>query len=67
MCFALRNHLSAIAFTAAVAATSAQPVFADSAFVTQAPKGSSFGRTLVSFPMNAPAPSAPHGGVQPTP
>ena len=36
MRFALRNDFSAIAFTAVVAATSAQPAFADSAFVTQA-------------------------------
>jgi hypothetical protein len=68
MRFALRNHLRAVAFTAAVATASTQPVFADSAFVTQAPKGSSFDRSLVSFPINAPASSAAHGGItQPTP
>jgi hypothetical protein len=71
MRFAMRNHLSAVAFTAAVAATSAQPVFADSAFVTQAGNGSFFGRSLVSSPVTAPSPAfsaPPRGGVtQPTP
>jgi hypothetical protein len=73
MRFALRNHFSAVAFVAAVAATSAQPVFADSAFVTQAANGSLFGRSLISSPVSAPspaffAPPPPHGSVtQPTP
>jgi hypothetical protein len=72
MRFALRNHLSAVAFTAAVAATFAQPAFADSAFVTQAGKGAFFGRSLISSPVTAATPALfaapPRGGVtQPTP
>jgi hypothetical protein len=74
MRFALRNHLSAVAFTAAVAATFAQPAFADSAFVTQAGNGSFVGRSLISSPVSAPSPAffasaqPPHGSVtQPTP
>ena len=70
MRFALRNHLSAVAFTAVVAAF-VHPAFADSAFVTQAGNGSFFGRSLVSSPVIAPSPAfstPPHGGVtQPTP
>jgi hypothetical protein len=72
MRFALRNYLRAIALTAAVAAVSAQPAFADSAFVTQAGGGSSFGRSAISSPVGAPSPTffaaPPRGGVtQPTP
>ena len=71
MRFALRSHLSAVAFTAAVAATFAHPAFADSAFVTQAGKGAFFGRSLVSSPVTASTPAffaPPRGGVtQPTP
>ena len=72
MRFALRNHFSAIAFTAAVAVIAARPACAESAFVTQAGNGSFVGRSLISSPVSAPSPafftSAPHGSVtQPTP
>jgi hypothetical protein len=72
MRFALRNHLSAVAFTAAIAVASAQPVFADSAFVSQAAKGAFFGRSPVSSPVTAPSPAffvAPprSGATLPTP
>ena len=72
MRFALSNHFGAVALVAAVAVTFAQPAFADSAFVTQAPKGSFFDRSLISSPVTAPSPaffaSPPRGGVtQPTP
>jgi len=73
MRFALRNHLSAIAFVAAAAATFAQPAFADSAFVTQATKGSFVGRSSISSPVTGQSsgffvPPPPRGGVtQPTP
>src|ERR1700761_3168151 len=67
MRFALRNHLSAVAFTAAIAVASAQPVFADSAFVSQAAKGAFFGRSSVLSPVTAPSPAffvpPPRGGA----
>ena len=66
MRFALRNHFSAVAFTAAVAVIAAQPARAESAFVTQAGNGSLVGRSLISSPVSAPSPHS--GGVtQPTP
>jgi hypothetical protein len=68
MRFALRNHLSAIAFVAAAAATFAQPAFAESAFVTQATKGAFAGRSQISSPVTVQSqfPNAPsRGGVAP--
>jgi hypothetical protein len=73
MRFTLSNRFGAVAFTAVVAAIAAQPAFAESAFVTQASKGSFVGRSLISSPVSAPspaffAPAPPRGGVtQPTP
>jgi hypothetical protein len=72
MRFALRSYLSAIGFVAAVvSALSAQPALADSAFVTQATKGASFGNSLISSPVTVPSPvsyGAPRGGTTlPTP
>jgi hypothetical protein len=71
MRFALRNHLSAIAFVAASAAAFAQPAFAESAFVTQATKGAFSGRPSISSPMTVQSqfPNVPSrgGGAQPTP
>jgi hypothetical protein len=61
MHFALRSHLYAIAFFA-----TAMPVYADSAFVTQAPKGAFFGHSLVTSPTSVPPPnpySPPRGGT----
>jgi hypothetical protein len=72
MHFALRNQLSAIALIATAAtAISAQPVFAESAFVTQAGKAASFARSLISSPVTVQSTALyapPHGGAtQPTP
>jgi hypothetical protein len=74
MRFALRNHLSAIAFVAAASALFAQPALADSAFVTQASKGTFLGRSLISSPLSGPSqfPLVPPRGAtaaitQPTP
>ena len=72
MHFALRNQLSAIALIATGAtAISAQPVFAESAFVTQAGKAASFARSLISSPVTVQSTALyapPHGGAtQPTP
>jgi hypothetical protein len=71
MRFALRSHLSAIAFVAAAAATFAQPAFAESAFVTQATKGAFSGRSLISSPVTVqsqlPNVSSRGGVTQPTP
>jgi hypothetical protein len=72
MHFALRNQLSAIALIATGAtAISAQPVFAESAFVTQASKAASFARSLISSPVTVQSTALyapPHGGAtQPTP
>jgi hypothetical protein len=67
MRFALRNHFSAIAFTAAIAVIAAQPACAESAFVTQAGNGSFVGRSLISSPAFF-APPPQHASVtQPTP
>jgi hypothetical protein len=47
---------------------SAHPAFADSAFVTQATKGASFGNSLISSPVTVPSPVphvAPRGGTTP--
>jgi hypothetical protein len=68
----LRNQLSAIALIATAAtAISAQPVFAESAFVTQAGKAASFARSLISSPVTVQSTALyapPHGGAtQPTP
>jgi hypothetical protein len=69
MHFALRNQLSAIALIAT--AISAQPVFAESAFVTQVGKAASFARSLISSPVTVQSTALyapPHGGAtQPTP
>ena len=69
MRFALSRHFSAVALIATVAVTFVQPASADSAFVTQAPKGSLFERSLISSPATAPSPaffaSPPRGGVTP--
>jgi hypothetical protein len=72
MHFALRNQLSAIALIATAAtAILAQPVFAESAFVTQAGKAASFARSLISSPVTVQSTALyapPHGGAtQPTP
>jgi hypothetical protein len=57
MRFALRIRRSTIAFVALVMpAISAQPAFADSAFVTQAGKGSFVGGPLISSPATAQSP-----------
>jgi hypothetical protein len=75
MRFALSHHCSLTAIVATVAAViSAQPAFADGAFVTQAAKSASFERSLISSPLTAQSPVPfvqPHsnsGGItQPTP
>jgi len=66
--FALRIRKCAIAFgVLAVSAISAEPAFADSAFVTQADKGAFVGRSLISSPVTGqpPVPSftSPRSGT----
>lgn len=67
MRFALRNRFSAIAFVAAaLPVISAQPSFADGAFVTQAAGGASFGHSVISNPVTSPSSFPyvpPHGGT----
>ncbi len=59
MRFALSHDCNAAAIVAVVAAViSAHPAFADGAFVTQAPKGAFFERSLVSSPVTAQSPAA---------
>jgi hypothetical protein len=66
--FTLRNHLRAIALVALVApAILAQPASADGAFITQAPKGSFAGHSLIALPLTAPAQGPSHGGTPATP
>jgi hypothetical protein len=72
MRFALSNRRSAAAFVAVIVATSIGPVFADSAFVTQASHGSLAGRFQLSAPVTVPSPASfvppAHGNfAQPTP
>ena len=74
MHFTLKPVCRTLAFVVGVAlvpAMFAQPAFADSAFITQASKGSFFSHSLVSNPVNLQSSMPfvpPHGGpTQPTP
>jgi hypothetical protein len=67
MRFALRDRFSAIAFVAlTMPVISAQPAFADGAFITQATNGASFGHSVISNPVTPPSSFPyvpPHGGT----